>query len=262
MKKNESATVINLSSIKAACCNCSLVELCLPMGLGENDMDALEQVVKRRRPLKKGDYLYRMGDSLTSLYAVRTGSIKTYELRLDGQLQIMGFHLPGEVIGIDAISSDRHPCNAVALEATELCEIPFNKLVELSHKISGLQRQLLRIMSREIVRDEEALMMLGKMTADERLAACLLSFTQRYQRLGGSADEFKLSMSRQDLADYLGLALETVSRLFSRFQDDGLISVQGKQIHIRDRQRINALAKGIEAEPIAWQRHHNKIDTH
>ena len=244
MPKKEAATVINISSIKAACKDCSLRELCLPLGLSDPDISALDKVIRRRRTLKKGELLYRFGDPLRSLYAIRNGSLKTTGLIEDGRAQVTGFYLPGELLGIDAINADKHPCSAEALETSEVCEIPYNALEELAHQVPGLQHQLLRIMSREIVRDEEMLMMLGRMSAEERLASCLMSFSRRLARLGGPSTDFKLSMSRQDLGDYLGLALETVSRLLSRFQEDGLIGVHGRQIVLRDVDRLRSMAAG------------------
>jgi len=244
MPKKEAATVINISSIKAACKDCSLRELCLPLGLSDPDISALDKVIRRRRTLKKGELLYRFGDPLRSLYAIRNGSLKTTGLIEDGRAQVTGFYLPGELLGIDAINADKHPCSAEALETSEVCEIPYGALEELAHQVPGLQHQLLRIMSREIVRDEEMLMMLGRMSAEERLASCLMSFSRRLARLGGPSTDFKLSMSRQDLGDYLGLALETVSRLLSRFQEDGLIGVHGRQIVLRDVDRLRSMAAG------------------
>ncbi|MDH3311246.1 MAG: fumarate/nitrate reduction transcriptional regulator Fnr [Gammaproteobacteria bacterium] len=248
MPKNDAAAVISISSIKAACKNCTLQELCLPLGLTDTDISALDRLIKRRRMLKKGEMLYRVGDPLNSLYAIRTGALKTTGLIEDGRAQVTGFYLPGELLGIDAINSDKHPCSAEALESSEVCEIPFPSLEDLATKIPGLQHQLLRIMSREIVRDAEMLMLLGRMTAEERLASCLMSFSRRLERLGGAPEEFKLSMSRQDLGDFLGLALETVSRLLSRFHDEGLISVHGRQISLLDMNRLRAIATGNSRE--------------
>lgn len=248
MQNKEIATVVNISSIKAACKDCSLRELCLPLGLNEPDLSALDKVIKRRRALKKGEMLYRFGDPLKALYAIRSGSLKTTGLIEDGRAQVTGFYLPGELLGMDAINTDLHPCSAEALEASEVCDIPYMALETLAQQIPSLQHQLLRIMSREIVRDEGMLMMLGRMSAEERLASCLMSFSRRLARLGDPSAEFKLSMSRQDLGDYLGLALETVSRLLSRFQDDGLISVHGRQIALRDVNRLRAMAAGAPRE--------------
>lgn len=248
MQKKEASTVINISSIKAACKDCSLRELCLPLGLNEPDLSELDKVIKRRRTLKKGEMLYRFGDPLKALYAIRSGSLKTTGLIEDGRAQVTGFYLPGELLGMDAINTDVHPCSAEALETSEVCDIPYTALEGLAQQIPSLQHQLLRIMSREIVRDEGMLMMLGRMSAEERLASCLMSFSRRLARLGDTAVEFKLSMSRQDLGDYLGLALETVSRLLSRFQDGGLISVHGRQIALRDVNRLRAMAAGAPRE--------------
>ncbi len=242
MNRRGPATVIDIASIKAACTNCSLRELCLPLGLGENDIAELDNLIRRRRMLKKGEALYRIGDPLKSLYAIRHGSLKTTGLMEDGRAQVAGFYLPGELLGIDAINTDRHPCSAEALETSEVCEIPYSDLEQLAQSVPGLQHQLFRVMSREIVRDEEMLMMLGRMTAEERLASCLLSFSRRLQRLGSSGTEIKLTMSRQDLGDYLGLALETVSRVFSRFDEEGIINVQGRHVHLRDLERLRAAA--------------------
>jgi len=239
MQKKEAATIISIANIKAACRECTLRELCLPLGLDGADLLQLEQLVRRRRPLKKGEYLFRHGDSLKSLFAVRRGTIKTTGLMEDGRVQVTGFYLAGELLGIDAISNDRHPCSAEAVEPTEICEIPYHDLEAVAQQVPGLQHQLFKIMSREILRDEQMLMMLGRMTAEERLAACLLSLAQR--RLGAVDGEIRLPMSRQDLGDYLGLALETVSRLFSRFQEEGLIEVHGRQVRITNVDRLRSL---------------------
>ena len=244
MQKKIAAAVVSIAGIKAACKDCSLRELCLPLGLNEADLGALDKAIKRRHTLKKGEYLYRSGDPLRALFAIRSGALKTTGLIEDGRAQVTGFYLPGELLGIDAINADIHPCSAEALETSEICDIPFNALEELAQKIPGLQHQLLRIMSREIVRDEDMLMMLGRMSAEERLASCLMSFSRRLERLGSAGLEFKLTMSRQDLGDYLGLALETVSRLLSRFQEEGLIHVHGRQIVLRNVKQLRAMAAG------------------
>jgi len=241
MSPRNPENVISLTTLKAACQNCSLRELCLPLGLTETDMLSLEESIKGRRKLKKGSFLYRAGDPFRALYAIRSGSTKTCEIAADGSVQITGFHLPGELLGIDAISVDKHPCDVVALEPTEICVLPFDKLEFLAHQIPGLQRQLFRIMSREIMEEGAQLLMLGRMKAEERLATFLLSFSRRYQQLGYSPTELRLPMSRQDLGDYLGLALETVSRLFSRFQEEQLISVHGRNIQLHEMVKLKAI---------------------
>ncbi|GMQ90926.1 MAG: transcriptional regulator Anr [Gammaproteobacteria bacterium] len=247
MPASGKAATVNLANIKIACKQCALRELCLPLGLDESDMKELDNMLKRRRTLKKRDYLYRIGDPLHALYAVKAGSLKTVGLMEDGRVQVVGFHLPSELLGLDAIGSDKYICDAVALEETELCEIPYQALEETAREIPGLQRQLLRIMSRAIVQEEHQLMLLGKMTAEERLAVYLLNLSKRQERLDLPADTIRLSMSRQDIADYLGLALETVSRLFSRFQDDGLISVSGRQIELTDMLKMRQILGQCES---------------
>jgi CRP/FNR family transcriptional regulator len=243
MRAPGSATVIDIATLKAACSECSLRDLCLPLGLSAADMHALEGTIKSHRKLSKGDFLYRVGDPFRALFAIRSGSTKTCEIAADGSVQITGFHLSGELLGIDAISSEKHPCDVVALETTEICELPFGKLEALARELPGLQHQLFRIMSREIMEEEVQLLMLGRMKAEERLAAFLLSFSRRYQRLGQSPSDLRLPMSRQDLGDYLGLALETVSRLFSRFQEEKLITVQGRSVKLLNIESLKDITK-------------------
>jgi CRP/FNR family transcriptional regulator len=253
-RKHDTATVFDLSRVKTACRDCGLHELCLPYGLDRADLAALDRLVRRQRRLKKGELLYRLGEPLRAIYAVRSGSFKATGLMPDGRALVTGFYLPGELLGIDAISSDVHPCSAEALEPSEVCEIPFGELERLAHEIPSLQHQFFRLMSREILEDERLLLMIGRMSAEERLAACLVSLSQRYARLGAADDRvLRLSMSRQDLGDYLGLALETVSRLFSRFQDEGLIEVHGRLVRLLDPARLRALANGVAG---ADRQHH------
>ncbi|MCG5517034.1 MULTISPECIES: fumarate/nitrate reduction transcriptional regulator Fnr [Ectothiorhodospira] len=234
--------ILDLGSLKQACKSCSLHDLCLPLGVGDEELQMLERIINRRRPLQRKDHLYRPGDRLHSIYAVRSGTVKTYTLTDDGQEQITGFHLPGELLGLDAISDGVHPCAARALETTSICEIPFDRLEELSVRIPGLQHQLFRIMSREIQTDEQFMMLLGKKASDARLAAFLLSLSTRLGMRGFSRTEFNLTMSRNDIANYLGLAVETVSRLFTRFQNAGLIEVHRKLITIYNLDGLQVVA--------------------
>lgn len=233
---------IDLRTVKTACGTCSLIKLCLPLGIDKDDMESLNNIIKRRRPISRNGNVFCLGDGFHALFAIRSGSVKTYTITEDGSEQITGFHLPGELIGLDAINSGQHPCGAKALETTSVCEIPFERLEELAETIHGLGRQLLRIMSREIQSDEELLTLLGKKSAEERLATLLLSLAHRYGERGFSSREFHLSMSRNDIGNYLGLAVETVSRLFSRFQQQNLITVQNKHICIEKLPRLQALA--------------------
>lgn len=220
------------SRFRVACSNCNLRELCLPVDLSEAEMHRLELLSHRKRNYASGDYLYRSGDSFKALYAIRSGSFKTRILHEDGREQVTGFVMPGEIIGLEAISTDIHTCEAVAMENGEVCELPFSKLEELGREIPSLQRHLHKIMSREIVRDQGIMLLLGSMRAEERLAAFLLNLSQRNAAHGMSSTQLTLRMSRLDIGSYLGLKLETVSRAFSRFQDDGLIRVKARAIEI------------------------------
>jgi CRP/FNR family transcriptional regulator len=234
--------VVDIHRVQMACAGCSLRQLCLPMTISETDMQQLEDIIRRARPHHRGRHVFRLGDRFRSVYAIRSGSVKTYTMTLDGSEQITGFHLPGELIGLDAVSTGRHPCAAKTLETTTVCELPFTKLEDLCARIPSLQHQLLRLMSKEILADSELLTLLGKKAADQRLAALLFSLSVRYKQRGFSAREFHLSMSRNDIADYLGLAVETVSRLFTRFHNEQLIEVQTKRIRITDPDRLRELA--------------------
>lgn len=238
--------VVSIENIKVACKNCSLSSLCLPMALDADDVDRLDRIVKRARPLHRGDHLFRLGDSFHSLFVVKTGSIKTYTPSEDGGEQVLGFHLPGEIIGLDAIEADHHRCSAKILETSAVCEIPFANLEELSTAIPSLQHQMYRVLSREISQDTEMLTLLGRKSAEERLAAFLLSLSSRFERRGFSARDFYLSMSRHEIGSYLGLAVETVSRLFTRFQDEGLLEVERKHIKLKDLDRLRAM---VQAAP-------------
>lgn len=237
--------VITLSQMKVACKDCNLFRLCLPVGIAENDLEQLDKIIKRRRPVKRGEHLFRVGSPFQAIYAVRSGSIKTYAPIEDGHEQVIGFHLPGELLGLSAINAEFHPCAGKALETSSVCEIPFDQLEALSTSIPNLHHQLLRIMSKEILHDQSLLMLLGKKTAEERLAALLISLSDRYRQRGLSASEFHLSMSRYDMGNYLGLAVETVSRLFTRFQEEGLLTVQRKHVRILDLPRLRAVSAGL-----------------
>jgi len=242
MPQEKPQNIIDLAKIKVACKNCSLFQLCLPVGIDEADLESLDRIIKRRRPVKRGEHLFHIGESFQAIYAVRSGSIKTYTPTEDGHEQVTGFHLPGELLGLDAVNTAFHPCAAKALETTSICEIPFTQLEELSNRIPTLQHQLLKVMSREILHDQSLLMLLGKKSAEERLAALLMSLSDRYHQRGFSPTEFYLSMSRNDIGNYLGLAVETVSRLFTRFQEEGLLTVQRKHIRILDLRQMREMA--------------------
>ncbi len=235
------ASVIKMEQVKQACGECSLSTLCLPMGLDTTDVDELGRMVKRNRPLQRGDHLFRMSDTFHSIFVVKSGSVKTYSSGKNGDEQVVGFHLPGEILGLDAIDRGTHACSASAMETTAICELPFDRVEELSARLPSLQHQMFRLLSKEINRDEEMLLVLGKKSAEERLASLLFSLSVRYKRRGYSETEFNLSMSRQEIGNYLGLAVETVSRLFTRFQEEGLLEAQRKHIHILDMERLESM---------------------
>ncbi len=223
---------VSTYQVKTACSSCNLTELCLPIDLNELEMHKLDELSPLKRSFSRSDYLYRSGDKFRSLFAIHSGSFKTQILHEDGREQVTGFQMAGEIIGLDAISTDIHACEAVALEGSVVCELPFNKLEALSREIPTLQRHLHKIMSREIVRDQGIMLLLGSMRAEERLAAFLLNLSQRFAARGLSATQFQLRMSRQEIGSYLGLKLETVSRAFSHFQNKGLINVKVRTIEI------------------------------
>jgi CRP/FNR family transcriptional regulator len=226
------ATELNLARLKTACSSCSLRELCLPVGLSNDEVDKLDTLVFTRRPVKRGEYLFRAGEQFDSLYAARTGFFKTKLLLEDGREQVTGFHMAGELMGMDGIGTERHTCDSVALEDSDVCIIPFARLEHLSREMEVLQHHFHKVMSREIVREHGVMMLLGSMRAEERLAAFLLNLSQRLSTRGYSPNEFNLRMTREEIGSYLGLKLETVSRVFSKFQEEGLIAVQQKNIRI------------------------------
>ena len=231
VKADSKVIGIAAQAIKVACSNCNLRELCMPMGLSSAELDRIEDVVASRRKIKRGTMLFRNGDKFTSLYAIRTGFFKTCVASEDGRDQVTGFQMAGEVIGLDGIVNDNHTCDAVALEDAEVCVMPFDRIEELSREVNALQRHVHKIMSREIVRENGVMLLLGSMRAEERLAAFLLNLVQRLHARGFSQSEVVLRMTREEIGSYLGLKLETVSRTFSKFVDDGMIEV--KQRHVR-----------------------------
>jgi len=203
----------------------------MPLGLNDSEMERVDEVVATRRKVARGDNLFRHGDKFNALYAIRTGFFKTRISAEDGRDQVTGFQMAGEIIGLDGIVSDHHTCDAVALEDAEVCVMPFDRIEELSREITSLQRHVHKIMSREIVRENGVMLLLGSMRAEERLAAFLLNLVQRLHARGFSQSELVLRMTREEIGSYLGLKLETVSRTFSKFSEDGIVEV--KQRHVR-----------------------------
>ena len=206
----------------------------MPLGLNKDELNRLDDLVTTRRKVVRGDSLYRNGEKFSALYAIRTGFFKTSVAAEDGRDQVTGFQMAGEVIGLDGIVSDHHTCDAVALEDAEVCVMNFDRLEDLSREINALQRHVHKIMSREIVRENGVMLLLGSMRAEERLAAFLLNLVQRLHARGFSRSELVLRMTREEIGSYLGLKLETVSRTFSKFQDECVLDVKQRQIHVLD----------------------------
>jgi CRP/FNR family transcriptional regulator len=233
-------TVINISDLRIRCSRCSLRELCLPGGLDANAMRRIDELVTTRRRLKRGEVLYRAADVFTALYAIRVGTCKTTVLASEGREQITGYQMTGDLLGFDGISMGRHQCDAVALEDTEACVIPFGRLEEIARAVSPVQHNLHQMLSREITDDHKLMLALGRLRAEERVAAFLVNLAERFRARGYAPTEFVLRMTRAEIGNYLGLTLETVSRLFSRLQADGLLEVHGRVIKHLD---VEALRK-------------------
>ncbi|AEY01803.1 fumarate/nitrate reduction transcriptional regulator [Oceanimonas sp. GK1] len=230
------------------CQDCSISQLCIPLGLNSDELDELDNIIERKKPIQKGQELFKAGEELKSLYAIRAGTVKSYTITEQGDEQITAFHLAGDLVGFDAISSGSHPSFAQALETAMVCEIPYEVLDELSGKMPRLRQQIMRLMSSEINGDQQMILLLSKKTAEERLAAFLYGLSSRFAKRGFSPREFRLSMTRGDIGNYLGLTVETVSRLLGRFQKNDLIAVDGKYIHILKLPELAALAGANEAE--------------
>jgi CRP/FNR family transcriptional regulator len=224
-----------IAQCKTVCASCNLRELCVPCcGLTRSERDVANRLAFNRVRVRRGESLYRSGDRFTSLYAVRNGFFKSQALLENGREQVTGFAMAGEILGLDGIAPEQHSCNTVALEDSEVCAIPFAGLQSLAQEIPGLQRHFYKTMSREIEREHGVMLQLGSMNAEERLAMFLLDLSRRFGARGYSPAEFHLRMTREEIGSYLGLKLETVSRTFSRFQEQRLIAVQQKFIRILD----------------------------
>ena len=241
------SSAIELAS-QIKCQTCSIRKLCLPVMLVESEIAHLESIVQRKKLLRKGELLFKAGDNFKAIYAIRSGSIKSYTISSDGTQQITGFHLPGEIVGLNAISDTEHPSFAKALETSMICAIPFEELESLSRDIPSLQKQLFKIMSGEIKDEQEMLMLLSKRNAEERFASFVLNLSARFRRRGLSDTEFQLTMTRSDIGNYLGLAVETVSRLVTRLQKQGLINTHERYLEITNLKQLNALA-GTDCHP-------------
>ena len=238
---------MNPLAIKVACSNCNLRELCMPVGLNEEQLQRIDEVVAVRRKIKRGAALFRNGETFTSLYAIRTGFFKTCVATEDGRDQVTGFQMAGEIIGLDGIVNDHHTCDAVALEDAEVCVMPFDRIEELSREVTALQTHVHKIMSREIVREHGVMLLLGSMRADERLAAFLLNLVQRLHARGFSQSELVLRMTREEIGSYLGLKLETVSRTFSKFVEEGIVEVKQRHVRILEPDALKRIVNSQQA---------------
>lgn len=234
------------------CQNCSINQLCLPYTLDDKSLTQLDDIIERKRPYRRGDHLFRAGDNLDALYAVRSGSFKSYTLNDHGDMQITAFHMPGDLIGFDAISELAHGGFAEALETSMVCEIPYQNLEQLSGQLPALRRQVMRLMSDEISSDKRMLTLINTRTAEQRLAAFLLELSSRFRARGLSATEFRLSMTRAEIGNYLGLTVETVSRLLSKFQKNGYIEVDGRLVRLTGSTSFSEIAglPQVPCEPV------------
>ncbi|MEA1890463.1 MAG: fumarate/nitrate reduction transcriptional regulator Fnr [Pseudomonadota bacterium] len=225
----------------SSCAYCSVRRLCLPISVDKEEVDLIDSLIFDRPQLKKSDYLFHSGDKFQSLFALKSGAIKTYGSTRDGREQITGFHFPGELIGLDAIGNKMHNCNAVALEKTVVCELPYKNIEDISLQIPRVQQEITRLMSLEIRNDEEMLMAIGSMRAEQRVACFLFSLYRRLSLRNTEKSMFRLPMTREEIGNYLGLSLETVSRRMSSLHEDGILEVENRLIKLKDIERLQAL---------------------
>ncbi len=224
-----------------SCSSCRLNELCLPIALDKNEIHQLDEIVERNRPYKKGEHLYRQSDEFKSVYAVRSGSFKSYMVSSNGRGRVTGFYLPGEIIGMDGIASKQYANSTQSMEHSSICEIPFSQLEKLSHELPSLQHHFFAIMANEIAKDQQVHTILSSYTAEARTASFLLGLSARYSRVGLSSVRFHLPMARADIAEYLGLTVETVSRIFTSLQKKGYIEVSNREIKLLEIESLRSI---------------------
>lgn len=232
---------ITVSSISSSCADCSMQELCLPAPVSDEDLNRLETIMSKRTRVARGEALYRAGDVFSSLFAIRLGHFKTVYAESALNRQIMGFPMSGEILGMEGISASRHKCSAIALEDSEVCEIPYARLESLLTEMPSLQMHFHRMLSREIHREHEIMLLLGSMSAEQRVAAFLINLARRYEARGFSSSNFLLRMTREEIGNYLGLTIESVSRVFSRFKKNGWIEGSPRDVKILDRKALETL---------------------
>jgi len=235
------STPITISSISSTCADCSMHELCLPAVVSDHDLDRLEVIMSKRVRISRGDVLYREGEVFTSLFAVRLGHFKTVFSQGPAIKQIIGFQMSGDILGMEGIGATRHKCSTIALEDSEVCEIPYLKLEGVLTELPSLQAHFHRMMSREIHRDHGVMLLLGSMSAEQRVAAFLLNLSKRYEARGLSSSEFLLRMTREDIGNYLGLTIESVSRVFSRFKKSEWIQGTPRDLKLLDMKAMEEL---------------------
>lgn len=235
---------INMATLRVACSNCNLRELCLPLGLGLKEIERLEELVSTRKRVKRGDALYRAGDKFEALYAIRLGFLKSAVMSSDGREQVTSFHMSGDIVGLDGLAGMVYSSDLIALEDTEVCILPYERMQELTQEMHTMNMHFQKLLSTEIVRQNGVMLLLGSMHAEERLAAFILNLSQRFEMRGYSRSEFVLRMTRAEIGSYLGLKLETVSRVLSRFSHDNLIIVNQKHVQIMDFEGLRAIVSG------------------
>ena len=246
-------TVVSLDRLRLACKECSLSALCLPVGLSSDEFSRLSSIMQTNRIYHRGDSLFRNTDPFSRLFVVKSGSIKSFTEHAETGEQVLGFNLPGEVVGLDGIAEGYHLSSASAMETTACCEIPFNQLEKLTAHIPSLQHHIYRLFSKEIGHENQMLTLLGRFNAEQRLAAFLLSISTRLKQRGLSATEFQLSMSRSEIGNYLGLAVETISRLFRKFQEQDLLEADRKRVKLLDCARLSAMVEDKEGGCVRHQ---------
>ena len=236
-------SIADIVSVQSVCEQCGIYKLCMPSGLSTHDLDTLDRIIKRRRPLERGQHLYRTGEAFQSIFALRSGSLKTYVMTEEGEEHIVGIKMPGDLLGLSDINSTQYTRYAKALETCSICEIPYERFEQLTQEIPDLHHHILNMMSREIHQEQDRVTMCKKLSAEARLAGLLLMLSQRFEQRGFSASEFNLSMSRSDIANMLGLAVETISRLFTQFQEHQLLVVERKHVKLLDLPGLEQLLK-------------------
>lgn len=230
------------SNFTVSCQHCGLSAICIPTSLTDEELDIVDSEIKRAKPLHKNNTVFDAGDKFHSLYAVRSGAFKAYSIDESGEEHVVGFYLPGELIGLDAIDTAKHPTAAKALETSTVCELPYDQMEVLSSQIHNLQSHMYRLLSKEIREDQELQLLLSKKTAEERIGTFLLNLSNRHKRRHLSATLFRLPMARTDIANYLGLAVETVSRVLTRLQAQEVLKVDGKNLEILDHHQLCVIA--------------------